>query len=69
MRLNEKFFDVLEKQIKKDFGDKCRKNLHGHRLKYFSPLCCVCQVWLAYYSLRDVYGVDYRKIEDKKIKK
>jgi len=73
MRLNKKFFDKLEKEIKKDFGPNCWSAIHGHRLKKFSPLCCVCQVWLAYYSLRDLYGIDYKGVykgvKDKKIKK
>jgi len=67
MKLNKQFFDKLEKQIKKDFGDKCWKDIHGHRLKNYSSACCVCQVWLAYESLRDLYGIDYKEVKNNKI--
>ena len=66
MRLNKKFFDQLAKQIEKDFGKKCWKNIHSGEMKDYSPLCVVCQVWLAYASLRDLYGVDYKLKKKKK---
>ena len=64
MKLNKQFFDTLEKQIEKDWGKKCWKHIHSGEMKNYSPLCGVCQVWLAYCSLRDLYGIDYREMRE-----
>lgn len=61
MKIDKKFFNDLEKQIKKDWGKPCW-TLSNHKPKDFSPLCGVCQIWLAYYSLKDLYQIDYKKI-------
>lgn len=68
MKLNKQFFDKLEKQIEKDFGKCCWKH-HNHKIKNYSPLCCVCQAWLAYQTLRDLYEIDYVVKKSIKLKK
>lgn len=62
MRINKQFFDKLEAQINKDWGDKCWHKSKT-RIKNFAPMCAVCQAWLAYETLRDLYGIDYEEIK------